>query len=94
MCIWGYVGNTIYAFQIAGPLCVGAGILIYTTGFFVCCIDCLNYERVLGQKTLERKATNALNYLAKEEVIKWLQSKHTILEKFRKLSSSILDERR
>ena len=90
----GYFGNSIRAYQIAGPLSIGVGILIYIIGCFVCCGKCLQFENALAHKSLKNKTTAALNHLAKEEVIKLVQTEQKVLEQFRRLSTAILDRRR
>ena len=94
LCIWGFAGSSTRAFQIAGPLCITAGVLIYIIGCFVCCGECSNLENALAQKALENKTTNALGYLAKEEVIRWIQTEQNIFEEFRQVSVAILNSNR
>ena len=91
MCIWGFAGSSIRIFQIAGPLCITAGVLIYVIGCFVCCGECSHLERALAQKALKNKTTNVLGYLAKEEVIRWIQTEQKIFEEFRQVSVAILN---
>ena len=93
MCTWGYFGSSIRAYQIAGPLCIGVGALIYIIGCFVCCGKCLQFENALAHNTLKNRATAALNHLTKEEVIKWVQTERKVLESFQRLSSAVLDRR-
>ena len=94
LCIWGYMGSSNDPFKIAGPLCIGIGVLIYVVGCFVCCGECSRYEKALAQRALENKTTSVLDHLAKDEVIRWMQSDQRVYEEFRQLSSSILDRRR
>ena len=94
MCIWGFVGSSIRPFQISGPLCISVGILIYIIGCFVTCGEFSHFQKALTQKALQDRTTHALNHLAKEEVIKWIQTEHETLEEFRQLSLVILNRRR
>ena len=94
MCILGFVGSSIRPFQIAGPLCISVGILVYIIGCLVSCGEFSYFQNALTQKALHDRTTHALNHLAKEDVIKWIQTEHETLEEFRQLSLVILNRRR
>ncbi|ELU01264.1 hypothetical protein CAPTEDRAFT_224312 [Capitella teleta] len=90
LCIWGYVGTAIRPFQISGPVCIGAGCLIYVSGCVLCCRETPAFERTLERKAREDRTRRAIEVLAGSDVIDWIQSEPELYEDFRELSTRIL----
>ena len=94
LCVWGFLGSSKLLLRIAGPICIGFGIIIYVTGCFICCGERSKLDQYLARNALENKTRETLSHLASTDVIRFIQSEPKMFEDFTNLSSIILEERR
>ncbi len=89
LCIWGFVGTAIPPFQIAGPLCLGIGLLIYAMGCVLCCRERPVFSGRLEKEALRHQTRQALRVLERDDVIRLIQDDPSMYSDFRQLSHGI-----
>jgi hypothetical protein len=77
--------------QIFGPVCVGVGLLIYVAGCVLCCREFPAFERTLARKAQQEHARQAVQLLAKPDVIDWIQGEPEVYDQFRLVAAKILN---
>ena len=91
LCIWGYIGEKIRAFQILGPSLIGSGLLVYVIGCVLCCKDYPVFAKKLQEKHRREKTDKILQFLSRPEVINYLRSEPKAYSEFKILSNKILN---
>ena len=90
LCIWGFVGEPIYIFQIVGPTCIGCGFLIYFLGCMLCYRKHPQFERSIRIRSQNEKTRQIIDFLKNKDAVEIIQNGPNVLEDFREIASKII----